>query len=100
MTTSEVDVFSKDGIYLYRMTWPFLPQVIKGGFLYEVRQDESAGLTRIVRIGSQIRARSRRNRHTLTAGFRPEPESETNNIDIYIALYYYLYSLIIFYWTK
>ena len=49
MTTSEVDVFSKDGIYLYRMTWPFLPQVIKGGFLYEVRQDESAGLTRIIR---------------------------------------------------
>jgi hypothetical protein len=49
MTTSEVDVFSKDGIYLYRMTWPFLPQIIKGGFLYEVRQDESAGLTRIVR---------------------------------------------------
>lgn len=48
-TTSEVDVFSKDGLYLYRMTWPFLPQVIKGGYLYEVRQDESAGLTRIIR---------------------------------------------------
>ena len=47
--TSEVDVFSKDGNYLYRMTWPFVPQVIKGGFLYEVRQDEEAGLTRIIR---------------------------------------------------
>ncbi len=49
VNTSEVDVFSKDGIYLYRMTWPFLPEVIKGGYLYEVRQDESAGLTRILR---------------------------------------------------
>ena len=47
--TSEIDVFSKDGYYLYRMTWPFVPQVIKGGFLYEVRQDEEAGLTRIIR---------------------------------------------------
>jgi hypothetical protein len=48
-TTSEVDVFSKDGFYLYRMTWPFLPQIIRGGCLYEVRQDEEAGLTKIVR---------------------------------------------------
>ena len=47
--TSEIDVFSKDGTYLYRMTWPFVPQVIKEGFLYEVRQDEEVGLTRIIR---------------------------------------------------
>jgi hypothetical protein len=47
--TSDIDVFSKDGYYLYRMTWPFLPQVIKNGFLYEVRQDEAAGLTKIIR---------------------------------------------------
>jgi hypothetical protein len=47
--TSDIDVFSKDGYFLYRMTWPFIPQVIKGGFLYEVRQDEAAGLTRIIR---------------------------------------------------
>jgi hypothetical protein len=47
--TSEIDVFSKNGYYLYRMTWPFVPQVIKGGFLYEVRQDEAAGLTKIIR---------------------------------------------------
>lgn len=47
--TSEIDVFSKDGYYLYRMTWPLVPQVIKGGFLYEVRQDEEAGLTKIIR---------------------------------------------------
>ena len=47
--TSEIDVFSKDGYYLYRMTWPFLPQVIKGGLAYEVCQDEEAGLTKIIR---------------------------------------------------
>lgn len=47
--TSEIDVFSKDGYYLYRMIWPFVPQLIRGGFLYEVREDEQAGLTKIVR---------------------------------------------------
>jgi hypothetical protein len=49
LTSSEIDVFSKDGYYLYRMTWPSIPQVIKAGFLYEVRQDEEAGLTKIIR---------------------------------------------------
>lgn len=49
VTSSDIDVFSKDGYYLYRMTWPFVPQVIKNGFLYEVRQDEDAGLTKIIR---------------------------------------------------
>ena len=47
--SSDIDVFSRDGIYLYRMTWPFMPHVIKGGFLYEFRQDEDKGLTRIIR---------------------------------------------------
>jgi hypothetical protein len=45
----EVDVFSYDGFYLYKMTLPFMPQVVKDGFLYQVRQDEEAGDTRIVR---------------------------------------------------
>jgi hypothetical protein len=49
VSTQDVDVFSKDGTYLYRMTWTFMPQVIKGGYLYEVRQDEAVGLTRIIR---------------------------------------------------
>ena len=49
VTTSDIDIFSNDGIFLYRMTWPFVPQLIKGGFLYEVRQDEEAGLTKIIR---------------------------------------------------
>ncbi len=41
--TSSVDVFSKEGIYLYKMNWPFIPALIKKGFLYEVRVDEDAG---------------------------------------------------------
>ena len=49
VTTSEIDVFSRDGLYLYKMTGPFFPQVIKGGSVYEVRQDKEAGLTKIIR---------------------------------------------------
>ncbi len=49
MPSSDVDVFSRDGDYVYRMIWPFTPQVIKGGFLYDVLQDEEAGLTKIIR---------------------------------------------------
>jgi hypothetical protein len=48
-----IDVFSKDGIYLYRMAWPRIPALIKGGAVYEVRQDEETGETTIVR--SRIR---------------------------------------------
>lgn len=46
---SRVDVFSKDGIYLYRMTWAFIPAAIKLGCLYEVRSDKETGEVRIVR---------------------------------------------------
>jgi hypothetical protein len=45
----KVDVFSKDGLYLYRMTWDFPAQVVKNGFFYEARYDEDIGLTRIIR---------------------------------------------------
>lgn len=47
--TRRVDVFSKDGLYLYKMTWNFLPQEIKNGFFYETRHDGEIGLTRIIR---------------------------------------------------
>ncbi len=47
--TSSVDVFSKEGIYLYRMNWPFIPALIKKGFLYEVRVDEDAGDIKVLR---------------------------------------------------
>jgi hypothetical protein len=45
----EVDVFSKDGIYLYIMTWPAFPSAIKNGCLYEVREDKETGEYTIIR---------------------------------------------------
>lgn len=44
-----VDVFSKEGIYLYRMKWPFIPSLIKKGFLYEVRENEETGDVKVLR---------------------------------------------------
>jgi hypothetical protein len=44
-----VDVFSRDGIYLYRMSWPFIPSLIKKGFLYEVRENEETGDIKVLR---------------------------------------------------
>lgn len=44
-----VDVFSKDGIYLYRMRWPFVPEVIEKGAMYRVQTDEDTGECSIVR---------------------------------------------------
>jgi len=44
-----VDVFSREGIYLYRMNWPFIPDLIKRGFLYEVRENEDTGDIKILR---------------------------------------------------
>jgi hypothetical protein len=48
-TAAAVDVFAKEGVYLYRMTWPRIPALIKGGALYEVRQDPETGETTVVR---------------------------------------------------
>jgi hypothetical protein len=47
--TSWVDVFSKDGIYLYRMDWPFIPSIIKRDFLYEVRENEETADIKVLR---------------------------------------------------
>lgn len=46
---SSVDVFSKDGVYLFKMTWPFIPAAIRHGCLYEVRSDKETGEVRILR---------------------------------------------------
>ncbi len=46
---SSVDVFSKEGIYLYRMNWPFIPALIKKGFLYEIRENEETGDIKVLR---------------------------------------------------
>jgi len=32
-----IDVFSKEGIYLYQMNWSFIPDLIKKSYMYEVR---------------------------------------------------------------
>ncbi|NOR53047.1 MAG: hypothetical protein GQ536_03030, partial [Candidatus Aminicenantes bacterium] len=44
-----VDVFSKEGLYLYRMNWNFIPALIKNGFLYEVRENEDTGDIKVIR---------------------------------------------------
>jgi hypothetical protein len=44
-----IDVFSKDGIYLYEMNWSFMPALIKKGFLYEVRESEETGDIKVIR---------------------------------------------------
>jgi len=44
-----VDVFSREGIYLYRMTWTSPPAAIGAGFLYEVRQDPETDETLVIR---------------------------------------------------
>jgi 6-bladed beta-propeller len=44
-----VDVFSKDGVYLYRMSWPFIPAAIERGAMYRVLTDEDTGECFIIR---------------------------------------------------
>jgi len=44
-----VDIFSKDGIYLYQMNWTFIPALIKNGFLYEVSVNEEIGDVKVIR---------------------------------------------------
>ncbi len=43
------DVFSKDGIYLYQIKLGFRPEVIKKGFIYEIRRNEDSGDIKIIR---------------------------------------------------
>ena len=45
----EADIFSKDGIYLYRAKLPFIPEIIKAGAMYEIRKNEETGDVTIVR---------------------------------------------------
>jgi hypothetical protein len=45
----EFDVFSKDGIFLYRAKLPFIPEIIKAGSIYEIRKNEETGDIKIVR---------------------------------------------------
>jgi len=45
-----IDVFSKDGYFLYKMEWRLFPSVIQGGYFYAVRQDKESGETQVVRF--------------------------------------------------
>jgi len=44
-----VDVFSREGIYLYRMTWTSRPDAIRSGFLYEVLEDPETSEYLVIR---------------------------------------------------
>ena len=47
--SKEFDVFGSNGSYIYWMKLPFIPALIKAGFLYEVRTDEETGEITVVR---------------------------------------------------
>ncbi|OGD12059.1 MAG: hypothetical protein A2Y86_01075 [Candidatus Aminicenantes bacterium RBG_13_62_12] len=46
---TRVDVFSREGVYLYRMTWASRPTAIRAGFLYEVREDPETSEYLVIR---------------------------------------------------
>lgn len=46
----EFDIFSKEGIYLYKIKLPFTPLVIKNGFVYKVEYNEETGEIKIKRL--------------------------------------------------
>ncbi len=45
----EIDIFSKNGYYLYKSTFPFNPEIIKDGLLYDIFTSEETGEVRIRR---------------------------------------------------
>jgi sugar lactone lactonase YvrE len=46
---THVDVFSREGVYLYRMTWASWPTAIRGGFFYEIREDPETSEYLVIR---------------------------------------------------
>jgi len=46
----EFDIFSKQGLYLYKTKLPFTPLVIKNGFVYKVEYNENTGEIKIKRL--------------------------------------------------
>jgi hypothetical protein len=47
--TDAFDIFNREGYYLYKTEIPFMPHLIKGGYIYHVRTDEETGEIKIVR---------------------------------------------------
>jgi hypothetical protein len=46
---TRVDVFSREGIFLYRMSWTSRPAAIRAGYLYEVREDPETSEYLVIR---------------------------------------------------
>ena len=46
---NEFEIFGADGVFLYRLSLPFMPRLIASGFIYEIRRDEDTGEVTIVR---------------------------------------------------
>jgi hypothetical protein len=46
---ARIDVFSREGVYLYRMTWTMRPAAIRAGCLYEVREDPETSEYLVIR---------------------------------------------------
>lgn len=44
-----IDIFFRDGYYLYKTKIPFLPNLIKNGAIYEIRKNEETGDIKIIR---------------------------------------------------
>ncbi|MCX6563392.1 MAG: 6-bladed beta-propeller [Candidatus Aminicenantes bacterium] len=47
---ARIDVFSKDGYFLYKMSWRTFPSVIQAGYFYQVREDKETNEYQIVRF--------------------------------------------------
>jgi hypothetical protein len=45
-----LDVYSREGYYLYRLAIPFNPEFIRKGFMYDVSNSEETGEVRIKRF--------------------------------------------------
>jgi len=47
---ARIDVFSKDGYFLYKMSWPTFPAVIRAGYFCQVREDKETSEYQAVRF--------------------------------------------------
>ena len=47
---ARIDVFSKDGYFLYKLSWRTFPAVIRAGYFYQVREDKETNEYQIVRF--------------------------------------------------
>lgn len=43
------DIFNREGYYLYRTQLPFVPEIIRDGYLYDINRSEETEITQIKR---------------------------------------------------